>query len=250
MLQVGWASASSTVTSARSSAPRPRNGPPDAVSTIAGSDRRVPSPARRHWCTAQCSLSTGTSSAPGVSRTDATTGPAAISDSLLASASRLPAASVASVTGRPANPTTPFTATSASTATAAIASGPASMAMPGGSSSLSSAARSASASATTRGWTAVGLFGQRARPTTRRRVRRSRTGPTRPPRRRGSGSRWIPWSRGRRRRSCGGHRTEAARDAPGQNRSGPQRLLSVAPTDELGGQLPILLHRSNSTVTK
>ena len=33
---------------------------------------------RRHWCTAQCSLSTGTSSAPGVERSGCTTGPAAI----------------------------------------------------------------------------------------------------------------------------------------------------------------------------
>ena len=47
--------------------------------------------ARRLWWTAQCSLSTGTSSpAPGCDRTRRTTGPAAISDSLLASASRLP----------------------------------------------------------------------------------------------------------------------------------------------------------------
>ena len=43
---------------------------------------------------AQCSLSTGISSpAPGCSRTRRTTGPAAMSDSLLASASRLPAPS-------------------------------------------------------------------------------------------------------------------------------------------------------------
>ena len=45
--QVGCASAWSTVTCDRSSAERPRNGPPDAVSTTRES-RRVPSPARRH----------------------------------------------------------------------------------------------------------------------------------------------------------------------------------------------------------
>ena len=68
---------------------------------------------RRHWCTAQCSLSTGTSSAPGVARNGCTTGPAAIRLSLFASARRLPAASVARVTGSPANPTTALTTTSA-----------------------------------------------------------------------------------------------------------------------------------------
>ena len=51
--------------------------------------------ARRHWCTAQCSESTGTSSAPGTERNGCTTGPAAIRLSLLARASRLPADSVA-----------------------------------------------------------------------------------------------------------------------------------------------------------
>src|ERR1700722_17483399 len=42
--------------------------------------------ARRHWCTAQCSESTGTISAPGVLRTRWTTGPAGVRDSLLAGA--------------------------------------------------------------------------------------------------------------------------------------------------------------------
>ena len=36
MLHVGWASASSAVTPPSSARPRPRNGPPDAVSTSAG----------------------------------------------------------------------------------------------------------------------------------------------------------------------------------------------------------------------
>src|SRR5205085_385465 len=80
------------------------NGPPLAVSTMRCTRWRLPT-ARRHWWTAQCSESTGTISAPGVDRTRCTTGPAAISDSLLASASRFPASSAASVTGRPAKPT-------------------------------------------------------------------------------------------------------------------------------------------------
>src|SRR5258708_2879112 len=111
MLHVGWASASSIVTWHSSSRVRPRNGPPLAVRMMRRRLER--SPDRRHWCTAQCSLSTGTSSAPGVARTRWTTGPAAISDSLLASASRLPAPSAASVTDRPAKPTTPLRTTAA-----------------------------------------------------------------------------------------------------------------------------------------
>ena len=56
--KLGWASACSGVTSASSAALRPRNGPPDAVST-----RRRTSPwepARRHCASAECSESTGT----------------------------------------------------------------------------------------------------------------------------------------------------------------------------------------------
>ena len=57
MLQVGCASASSGVTSASSSRVRPRNGPPDAVSTSESTVSRArPS---RHWKAAECSLSTG-----------------------------------------------------------------------------------------------------------------------------------------------------------------------------------------------
>ncbi len=133
---------------------RPRNGPPLAVSTMRA--RSAPPPvllARRHWCTAQCSESTGTSSAPGVARAICTTGPAAISDSLFASASRLPPLSVARVTGSPANPTTPFTTTSASSASDASASGPLRTSH-SGSASLSVASCAASAIATTFGRTA------------------------------------------------------------------------------------------------
>ena len=89
---VGWANASSIDTSARLAALRPRNGPPLAVSTTRDTSRSALTDERRHWWTAQCSLSTGTSSAPGVARSGCTTGPAAIRLSLLASANRLPAA--------------------------------------------------------------------------------------------------------------------------------------------------------------
>ena len=127
--QVGWARASAMVIPASSSPLRPRNGPPLAVSTIrrngpvvavppvasvaAAGCQRWASMARRHWWMAQCSESTGMISAPGVARTRCTTGPPAMSDSLLASANRRPASSAARVTGSPAKPTTPLTTTSA-----------------------------------------------------------------------------------------------------------------------------------------
>ena len=124
IVHVGCANASSIVTLASSSRDRPRNGPPDAVSTMRAT-RAGLSFARRHMCTAQCSESTGTSSAPGVTRARCTTGPAAISDSLFANASRRPANNVAKVTDNPAKPTTPFTTTSASSANDANAWPPA-----------------------------------------------------------------------------------------------------------------------------
>ena len=124
MLQVGWARASLDGDRRRGRrAVRPRNGPPLAVSTSRAT-RAGLSVARRHWWMAPCSLSTGTSSAPGVRRARCTTGPAAISDSLLASARRRPASRVARVTDRPAKPTTPLTTTSASVARLAMASAP------------------------------------------------------------------------------------------------------------------------------
>ncbi len=59
MSQVGWSSACSGVTSPSSSRDRPRNGPPLAVRT----SRRTSCsrPPRRHWASALCSESTGTS---------------------------------------------------------------------------------------------------------------------------------------------------------------------------------------------
>ena len=84
--QVGWASACSGVTSARSAAGRPRNGPPLAVSTSRRTSRSAP--ARRHWASAECSESTGTIW-PGAAAA-VTSSPPMIRDSLLASASVLP----------------------------------------------------------------------------------------------------------------------------------------------------------------
>src|SRR5687768_15894582 len=106
--------------------------------------------ARRHWCTAQCSESTGTMwPAPGRASAAWTTGPPAISDSLLASARRRPAASVARVTSRPAKPTTAFTQTSASVPMAASASGPARSSVPAGRRAARSATLAGSGSAST-----------------------------------------------------------------------------------------------------
>jgi len=158
--QVGWAKASATVTAARSERLRPRNGPPLAVST-----RRATSPAeplRRHWWMAQCSESTGRISAPGVRRTPATAGAPAISDSLLARASRFPAPRAARVTGSPANPTTPLTTTSACEPSDARASAPARSSIPGASLSFNDGARSSSASATTEGWNSAAWAASRS----------------------------------------------------------------------------------------
>ena len=112
IFHVGCDRASSRVTVASDSAVRPRNGPPLAVSTTRATSC-APLPERSAWCTAQCSLSTGMSSAPGVERSGCTTGPAAMRLSLFASPSTFPARSVSMVTGSPANPMTPFTTTSA-----------------------------------------------------------------------------------------------------------------------------------------
>ena len=105
---VGCASACSGVTSCRSSRVRPRNGPPLAVSTR----RRTSSarPARRHCASALCSLSTGTIWSSAARRV--TTSPPMISDSLLASASTLPACSAATVGRSPTAPVTALSTTS------------------------------------------------------------------------------------------------------------------------------------------
>src|SRR5829696_8309794 len=140
--QVGWARASSIVTSASSARVRPRNGPPLAVRTMrATRSESPPALAARHWCTAPCSESTGTMwPAPGRSSAARTTGPPAISDSLLASARRRPAAMAASVTRRPAKPTTPLTHTSATPPSSASASSPPRTSVPGGTRAATAAA--------------------------------------------------------------------------------------------------------------
>ena len=135
---VGWASASATVTARSRSAVQPRNGPPDAVSSRRATSV-VACTAARHWCTAQCSESTGTISAPGVRRAFCTTGAPAMSDSLLASARRFPASSAAIVTGRPAKPTTALRTTSALRAAATMPSSPTMTSVPAGTPSRTSA---------------------------------------------------------------------------------------------------------------
>ena len=123
MSQVGWASACSTVTSASSSRRRPRNGPPLAVRTrrrdLVGAARRAgtgPAPSAR---------SRPGRSGPGAAAA-LTSGPPAISDSLLASASVRPASSAASVGPSPIEPVMPLSTTSqGQRASSVAASGPA-----------------------------------------------------------------------------------------------------------------------------
>ncbi len=59
MSHVGWASASRGVTCSSSARVRPRNGPPDAVTTSRLTSSAVPP--RSAWAMAECSESTGTS---------------------------------------------------------------------------------------------------------------------------------------------------------------------------------------------
>lgn len=119
--KLGCARACSGVTSASSARDRPRNGPPLAVTTSRRTSSAVPP--RRHWAIAECSLSTGTIW-PGAASA-LTSGPPMMSDSLLASASVVPARSAASVGSRPMAPVMPLTTTSASRAASVVlASGP------------------------------------------------------------------------------------------------------------------------------
>ena len=100
IFQVGCASARAGVMSANCSRFIPKNGPPDAVSRIRLTSPRF-SP-RRHWKIAECSLSTGIISVLCSLAVRMTSSPAVTIDSLLASASRLPAFSAESVGSRPA----------------------------------------------------------------------------------------------------------------------------------------------------
>src|SRR3954447_23913823 len=112
MAHVGCASASSTVTPARSSRRRPRNGPPEAVIVMRSS--APGGMARRRWCSAVCSESIGSSRAPVASASWVTSSPPTTSDSLLASARSMPSPSAAIVGPRPADPTRALRTRSAS----------------------------------------------------------------------------------------------------------------------------------------
>ena len=119
IVQVGCRSASSGVTARRSSTPRPRNGPPDAV-RIPAATRSGGTPAMS-WNIAECSESTGTSAAPVRARAAATRSPPATRLSLLASATGTPRSSAASVGRRPAAPTRAFRTRSGSAASISAA---------------------------------------------------------------------------------------------------------------------------------
>src|SRR5580692_7964480 len=152
--QVGWASASCTVAVPSLSAGQSRKGPPDAVSSKRATSV-VPCTEARHWCSAQCSESTGTISAPGVLRAFCTTGAPAMRDSLLAKARRRPASRAAIVTGSPAKPTTALSTTSAPCAAATMPSSPTNTSMPPGTPSRTAAWRAGSPMTTTSGWNSV-----------------------------------------------------------------------------------------------
>src|SRR3954452_5426194 len=146
MSQVGWRSASSTETSSSWARERPRNGPPEAVSTsLTTVPGRSPS---MSWCSAECSESTGMTRAPVASASCMTSSPPTTSDSLLASARSIPSPSVATVGPRPALPTSALSTRSASASTTSRTrpSAPASTS-PSAHASAARAAASASASA-------------------------------------------------------------------------------------------------------
>src|SRR4029079_9266754 len=100
----------SGVTSSRPARVRPRNGPPEPVSTsvsICSGSR--PS---RHWKSAECSLSTGRIRPRPRSRAASASSPAATRLSLFASARSTPCSSAQSVAWTPAKPTTALRTTS------------------------------------------------------------------------------------------------------------------------------------------
>src|ERR671918_2415583 len=125
IFQVGCARASLTDALASSSRFHPRNGPPEAVMiTLRRSSRRSP---RRHWASAACSESTGTSRSGSPFTRSMTSSPPTIRLSLFASASIFPDWRVASVGPSPTAPTMALTTMSASESRArrSAASGPA-----------------------------------------------------------------------------------------------------------------------------
>ena len=126
---------------------------------------------------AQCSLSTGTSSAPGVARSGCTTGPAAIRLSLLARASRLPAAQRGDGDRQPGEADDGVDDdVGGLDEVGQVVDAPWRTAAPRPARPAATGRRSA----TTRGRNSSGLLDERRRPTTRRRARRPRSGRARP----------------------------------------------------------------------
>ena len=111
MSQVGCASASRGETFRNDSRLRPRNGPPDAVSTSRRTSAAVPD--RSAWAMAECSESTGTNW-PGAAA-PSTSSPPTMRLSLLARARVAPTSSAARDGPRPTEPVMPFSTTSALT---------------------------------------------------------------------------------------------------------------------------------------
>ncbi len=138
--QVGWASASSTVTAgelARGAAPERapagrEHQPGHLVGAVPGPQALVQGAVlgvHGHDLGTRGRLGPGTTGAP------------AMRDSLLARASRRPASRAARVTGSPAKPTTALTTTSPRRAMAARPSAPVSTSVPGGTAAASAGAR-------------------------------------------------------------------------------------------------------------
>ena len=117
MLQLGWRTACSGVTSSSSARAFPRKGPPEPVSRILCS-----SPGARpirHWKMAECSESTGMISAPLSRARCITSVPAQTRVSLFARAMRFFSSMAASVGRRPTAPETAVTTQSLSASVAA-----------------------------------------------------------------------------------------------------------------------------------
>ena len=100
MSQFGWVAASSGVARAIRSSGQSRKAPPEAVMVMCSTCSSRP-PAR-HCAMAECSLSTGISSAPAARAVASISGPAQTMLSLLASASAAPVSSAASPGASPA----------------------------------------------------------------------------------------------------------------------------------------------------
>ena len=156
---VGWASASSTVTSASDAGARPRNGPPLAVSTRRASSDG-PAAAQALVDGAVLGVDRAGSRPRACRARRRPPGPPAMSDSLLASARRFPAARAASVTGSPAKPTTPLTATSATPAMRRQRVGPGPQLDPGGQQVLQRRRAAVVGEGDDRGAELLGLGGQ------------------------------------------------------------------------------------------